>query len=831
MKVKQKAVAMLIAMSFVGAILGSYVGAAASTTPDYKMGALFVSPQQYSEITGTQFIPLTEEAYKQLIQLAFQLPNPPQISQEALYSVITSPSSDTTTSSLPSSVNNSLYLPPIGDQGHVGSCVAWSSTYYVYTYMTNWFRGHKHPTGNYVMNPTFIYNLINKGIDHGAFPEDAMNAISTIGAVPMNDFPLYVKGDKGDPPDYAWVWPNESQWKDAMVNKGSPEMYNALLNGGVSGGKIYVVDLSNETQFNYLKGLLAAGYIVQTTIIVYKNFYGFDKDNNIYALNQEHDSAVGRHAVTIVGYDDNLKTPDGKGAFLMVNSWGTDWGDGGYWWLTYPAAKGEEKFEYYDFETVKLSDGYAYIYVPESREPRKPVVYSVLHITHSKRGEVIGGVNGSVHGGIELGIGSQDSPIWNRWFLNFYMGSRSSDASYLAEYQNHSFPSSPMAFDLSDGMPALASQVDSQYVPFFIHVADKYKDKVTGKLDLFSIVFNSTYLRGMVSATGMPKAIPEDGHWLTVSVNVPVAEYTGMSPMPGAVIHTNWAYIGVGSLFNISKATLKLDGKTYTMKNDSATHFYYNVTDLSNKAYTYSVSITFKNGKTVTLPQRTFTVNTGKLTSYVPVGPSSWPSMDTLSPGDVKYSNGTFMWKNAAEGEKSPFTGIKYHLTGVEAKYNSADGVLMLRIGVTPLNNLGSIPSSLINVSLDTNGDGKVDYYAVIDLAKPGTKTGIANIMDLYSSNGTNVANLKTLFIPDTSSSAVYLQIPAKLINITEKSNIGIKVQLYENDDVYGALDTMTTSKGSTTATISFTQVPMLSNASLIGLVLLLGVFLFWKRN
>jgi C1A family cysteine protease len=36
-----------------------------------------------------------------------------------------------------------------------------------------------------------------------------------------------------------------------------------------------------------------------------------------------------------VGYDDNRKIGDKKGAIKIRNSWGTDWGEGGYGWLPY----------------------------------------------------------------------------------------------------------------------------------------------------------------------------------------------------------------------------------------------------------------------------------------------------------------------------------------------------------------------------------------------------------------------------------------------------------------------------------------------------------------
>ena len=61
------------------------------------------------------------------------------------------------------------------------------------------------------------------------------------------------------------------------------------------------------------------------------------------------DRSNGGHALTVVGYNDNICCDvngngkieaSEKGAFKIANSWGTGWGNSGYIWVLYDALNG-----------------------------------------------------------------------------------------------------------------------------------------------------------------------------------------------------------------------------------------------------------------------------------------------------------------------------------------------------------------------------------------------------------------------------------------------------------------------------------------------------------
>jgi len=94
---------------------------------------------------------------------------------------------------LPGAVDNSTSscFPPVRSQGSIGSCVAWATTYYQFSYENNLARGRAASSGNndHIFSPKWTYNLINDGVDGGAYFSDAYAVILQHGAATWSEFP------------------------------------------------------------------------------------------------------------------------------------------------------------------------------------------------------------------------------------------------------------------------------------------------------------------------------------------------------------------------------------------------------------------------------------------------------------------------------------------------------------------------------------------------------------------------------------------------------------------------------------------------------------------
>lgn len=209
---------------------------------------------------------------------------------------------------LPSKVDLSDLMPPVGNQGQQSSCVAWSTAYANKSYQ-EFIERKERDTWNYtsgstlnyknLFSPAFIYNQINGGRDNGSSISDAMALIVSKGALPWESMPYSEKNFSKQP----------TSEQLALASKFKAKEFQRVR--------------YNEP--NEIKNQLSQGRPVVAGILINENFYELGK--KIY--NEGKGANLGGHAITIVGYDDSTN------AFKFQNSWGVEWGDKGFGYIDY----------------------------------------------------------------------------------------------------------------------------------------------------------------------------------------------------------------------------------------------------------------------------------------------------------------------------------------------------------------------------------------------------------------------------------------------------------------------------------------------------------------
>lgn len=239
--------------------------------------------------------------------------------------------------SLPASVDlsTSPYFPPIGSQGGVGSCVAWSTTYYQFTFAANKLNNIV-STESTAYSPSWVYNwLINAAPSATTGVERTMvyDMISKRGCLTMADCPYY----------------NANGTYNSSITNDTQKMIDALKTriSSYNGYNIRTSDESitspNDSKLNEIKTLLNNGYLLQVNIRY--NFTTKQTTNNEEAVCAYYNTNEG-HGLTVVGYNDNIKCDinnDGvistgeMGALKIADSHGTDEHDNGFFWVMYDA--------------------------------------------------------------------------------------------------------------------------------------------------------------------------------------------------------------------------------------------------------------------------------------------------------------------------------------------------------------------------------------------------------------------------------------------------------------------------------------------------------------
>lgn len=213
--------------------------------------------------------------------------------------------------SLPSSYSLRQYCPTPQSQGQYGTCTSWATTYAFRTILdavrNNW-NHEEMITGN-AYAPLFIYSQIKDKDDmqcrKGSQISEALLRLQNVGAVKKEQF-------------------------DVMCADYIPDNIMSLASANKIGGfttlVVYGQTLMDPVKVSVIKKAISQK---QPVVIAMHISPSFNTAKDVWDGNTW--GRDGYHAMCVVGFDDNKY----GGAFLIMNSWGSKWGNNGFIWVRY----------------------------------------------------------------------------------------------------------------------------------------------------------------------------------------------------------------------------------------------------------------------------------------------------------------------------------------------------------------------------------------------------------------------------------------------------------------------------------------------------------------
>ncbi|GAA4450166.1 hypothetical protein GCM10023189_10440 [Nibrella saemangeumensis] len=228
---------------------------------------------------------------------------------------------------LPSAYSLANFMPSVGDQGEFGTCVAWASAYYMRTIMQARQQGL---SGSAIdatrFSPAYLYERIKLRNDNecqgGATLVDALDVMKKTGNMLLSQV------------SYPQCGADLSRY-DNEAAQYRIEGYATLFD---------ILQGASTEKIGAIKAALAEGE--NAVVIGMQVPRSFIQAGDTWRASpgETPEASLGGHAMTVIGYDDNKN----GGSFLIVNSWGTGWGNKGYTWGNYEDVV---RFTRYAFQT------------------------------------------------------------------------------------------------------------------------------------------------------------------------------------------------------------------------------------------------------------------------------------------------------------------------------------------------------------------------------------------------------------------------------------------------------------------------------------------------
>lgn len=230
----------------------------------------------------------------------------------------------------PSAHNFKKYLPYTHSQGEIGMCLAYAITTcrtILYARDNNLTDIDKISFESFSPNYTYIYNKKIQGdtIEDGMYVD--LEKINNSGFVKIKDLEF---------PNYYPFTPNQIfsfPALDFLTNESEKYKFSKFIS----------IDLkdSKRKKIKLIKQFILSD---NPAVLSFPKWpASLNKKSKVWEVLDPIDSdesEVFGHAVTLIGYDDNIL----NGSFLIHNSYGAGWGDNGNMWITY-----KDFFKYVDY--------------------------------------------------------------------------------------------------------------------------------------------------------------------------------------------------------------------------------------------------------------------------------------------------------------------------------------------------------------------------------------------------------------------------------------------------------------------------------------------------